>query len=443
MPLFSSDLIHLLLHISAVALSAWFFIAYYFYQKKYKALKLRAEAAAQIEAQKNTKDWKADALQAKRLQSDELADKTVEHFMTTPNGKELMNHLFVTLKRNNQPLPDDIDEDIKAYFETSSKLPDWANQDLIAFGEDFYLQNGVLICMLLFYKSLPQCYTGANGALVLLQTAQLNDKSHKLDKLSERLAFTGTFIYRAVMPGSLLPDNQGIVATQKIRLIHAMARYYILHRQRVSWDSDTLGIPVNQEDMAGTLMAFSALVLEGLEMLGVTMTVAERESYIHCWRVIGHILGVKEDMIPANSADALALGHAIINHQMGASDAGTILTDALLNFCNKKSPFFISSAFHRSMMRFLMGDKLADLLGIQNENPKRSSRFIAFVKGYVRVRERAKKYIFFRFLLQRIDKILLRLSYFYLGKKLSKNVHFRLPEKLEKMLGVASKRVRE
>jgi ER-bound oxygenase mpaB/B'/Rubber oxygenase, catalytic domain len=417
----------------SVFLCIVFLIAYYFYQKKYRALKKRAEEQANIAAQKSVKDWNSEYLQAKRLESDDFADKTVNHVLKDSHDKAVLNKLFATLNRNNQALPEDLPIEIREYFEKSSKLPEWANQDLIDFGQDFYLQNGILICMLLFYKSLPECYTGAKGSLVLLQTAQLDDRSASLDKLSWRLAYTGTFIFRTMMPNALKPRKKGIIATQEIRLIHATVRYYIMNRAR-SWDVENMGFPINQEDMAGTLMAFSALVLEGLETLGVKMTVTEREAYIHCWRVIGHILGVKEEMIPVNANDALALGHAIINHQMGESEAGVKLTDALLNFCNKKSPRFVSEAFHRSMMRFLMGDKLSDMLGLKKDDPTTSQKFIRIVKGYIRIREVAKKSLFLRFILQRVDKILLISAYRYLSKTPGRNIRFKLPESvLEKI----------
>jgi ER-bound oxygenase mpaB/B'/Rubber oxygenase, catalytic domain len=426
---FSPKLFEIFIVLSAL----WFLISYYFYQKRYRALKVRAEKQANIAAQKSIKDWNSEYLQAKRLESDDFADKTVNHVLKDSHDKAVLNKLFATLNRNNQALPEDLPIEIREYFEKSSKLPEWANQDLIDFGQDFYLQNGILICMLLFYKSLPECYTGAKGSLVLLQTAQLDDRSASLDKLSWRLAYTGTFIFRAMMPNALKPRKKGIIATQEIRLIHATVRYYIMNRAR-SWDVENMGVPINQEDMAGTLMAFSALVLEGLEMFGVKMTITEREAYIHCWRVIGHILGVKEEMIPVNTEDALALGHAIINHQMSESQAGVKLTDALLNFCNQKSPRFVSEAFHRSMMRFLMGDKLSDILGLKQDDPRTSQKFIRVVKGYIRIREIAKKSLFLCFILQRVDKILLSAAYWYLSKTPGRNIRFKLPESvLEKI----------
>lgn len=420
--------------ITVAVLLAWFLIAFYNYWRSYVPLKKRATIQAQVVSEQAIRTWDASYLQSKRMEGDPLADEAIAHILTHGNDKAEVNKLFILLTSNDQHLPNDVHPAIKHYFEESAKLPDWANKDLIEFGHNFYLSQGILVGMLLFYKSLPECYTGAKGAEVLLKTSQLSDRSGNLDKLSSRLAITGTYIYKAMMPGALQPQSGGIIATQKIRLIHAASRFYILNRHKGTeheWKTAFLGLPVNQEDMAGTLMAFSALVLEGLEILGVKMTVAQRESYIHCWRVLGFLMGVHPELIPINADDAIALGHAVINDQMKESHAGKTLTTALLNFCVKKAPWFVNPAFHSSMLRYLMGDQLADMVGVHSDEKNRTQKFIKFITGYVSVRETLERHLLFAFMLQLIDRFLLKFSYMYLGKvQNAEDIHFQLPKKI-------------
>ena len=54
------------------------------------------------------------------------------------------------------------------------------------------------------------------------------------------------------------------------------------------------GYPVNQEDMIGTLNAFSGGVLIGLDKLDVHVSAEEREAWISMWQYIGYLLGLNE-----------------------------------------------------------------------------------------------------------------------------------------------------
>lgn len=51
------------------------------------------------------------------------------------------------------------------------------------------------------------------------------------------------------------------------------------------------GLPVNQEDLVGTLLSFSVAIPRGLACLGVNLPTEDRDAFFHIWRVIGHILG--------------------------------------------------------------------------------------------------------------------------------------------------------
>ena len=53
------------------------------------------------------------------------------------------------------------------------------------------------------------------------------------------------------------------------------------------------GIPINQEDMAATLLAFSVNALSGIELIiGKPLSEKEQLDYIALWRYIGWLLGV-------------------------------------------------------------------------------------------------------------------------------------------------------
>jgi len=98
------------------------------------------------------------------------------------------------------------------------------------------------------------------------------------------------------------------------------------------------GLPINQEDLAGTLMSFSWIVLDGLEKLGAALTSDEREAYLHCWKVIGHLLGIRNELLPKNFDSARDLAAAIVRRQFGPSSEGKALTKALVDMMAQVLP---------------------------------------------------------------------------------------------------------
>ena len=57
----------------------------------------------------------------------------------------------------------------------------------------------------------------------------------------------------------------------------------------MNWEQ---GVPLNQEDLLGTLLTFSITVFETLHRFGIPWTAAEQESYLTAWDVIGSWLGI-------------------------------------------------------------------------------------------------------------------------------------------------------
>ena len=49
--------------------------------------------------------------------------------------------------------------------------------------------------------------------------------------------------------------------------------------------------------------------------LGVRMTPAEKNAYIHCWNVVGFLMGIREELLPANYEESEKLYDAIRAHQ--------------------------------------------------------------------------------------------------------------------------------
>ena len=146
-------------------------------------------------------------------------------------------------------------------------------------GEQLFSEHGPEIMMLLCCYSLPSSYAAKKGVQVLHRTAYLAKRPNR------RLFETAQFIVDVLSPGGLGPGGKGVRTAQKVRLMHAGIRHLILVDTKAPWSVDALGVPINQEDLLGTLMTFTWLILDGLAKLGVTLTPREQEAYLAAWLV--------------------------------------------------------------------------------------------------------------------------------------------------------------
>ena len=104
------------------------------------------------------------------------------------------------------------------------------------------------------------------------------------------------------------------------------------------------GRPINQESMAYVILTFSYVGLRGLDSLGAHPTDAEREAYVHAWSVIGHVMGVRDELLARNFDDAKFLFDTIKRRRRGASKDGAALTGALLQWMEDAVPAGLQGA---------------------------------------------------------------------------------------------------
>ncbi|MBB3841562.1 hypothetical protein FHS57_005590 [Runella defluvii] len=240
------------------------------------------------------------------------------------------------------------------FFEQQGHLPPWTDPQKMAQGMAFFWKHETEIALLLGCYSLPYCYAAANGAQVLWLTERIKKDTYK------RLEETGEFVFE-IMQERDWRNGRNVIKVLKIRLMHAVVRYFTSHHAQ--WDS-AWGLPINQEDMAGTNLAFSYIVVRGLRKMNVKTQTNDEESYLHFWDIIGHLLGVNERLLPVDLREAYHLDRAIYRRQFKPSTAGKGLTQALTKVLQNQVPTKQLQNFPIAQMRFLLGKEVADLLGV-------------------------------------------------------------------------------
>jgi hypothetical protein len=310
-----------------------------------------------------TREWTAREFRALRLETDPLADDVITEIINS-GDTESINTLFNQLRENDDVTEIDFPEVVKEYFVKSAELPDWADEKLIEIGQKVFAQYGPEISLCLLTKSLPEAYACSNGAKVLYATGRLTEQSGSLEVFTRRLMETAQFVMHVNDKGGLSPDGMGIITAQKVRLIHAAIRYYL---KKHNWPVNFYGEPINQQDMAGTLQSFSTLTLQGLDILNLDLTEEEKQGYYHSWRVIGHVMGLKEELNPPSYQEGFALGTAILNDQMAPSKEGAQLTQAVAKFMSDMIPGEIFDQAPEALIRHMIGDEISEILELDSK----------------------------------------------------------------------------
>ena len=302
----------------------------------------------------------------KRQHGDPLADQVVDDIIKQGNGKQVAE-LFNTLTENVDVPKHLLPSAAVDYFEKTKELPAYYDQKLIEEAQQIFSDFGPEISMILLCKSLPQCYACGKGAKVLYHTGRFVEHDGNYELLTRRLMETAQFVINVMNPGSFEPDGKAVITTQKVRLIHASIRYFI--RQSGRWDYQVYGVPINQEDMAGTLMSFSALVLQGLGQMGIELKEGQKEAFFHLWRVIGHINGVDADLIPESAADGMRLGQSIFKQQLLPTKEGKELTYSAIGFMKNVTPGTLFDWVPEALVYHFLGEEVAKTVGV--EKPSR------------------------------------------------------------------------
>jgi hypothetical protein len=249
---------------------------------------------------------------------------------------------------------------VRAFLEAPLPPPVPA-AEVLRRGEVLFAEHGPEILASLACYSLPAAYAASRGVRVLSQTGFL--ESHP----TRRLVETTQMVVDVMRPGGLDPSGPGVRTARKVRLMHAAIRRLILARSEPAWDAVSLGMPINQEDLAGTLVTFAWLPLDALARIGVRIARADRDAWVETWGLVGRLLGVREELIPRDADEAAALTRTIQARQVRPelpNRDGRELTAALLEMLEAQIPVHALRFGPASLMRLFLPAAVADSLGV-------------------------------------------------------------------------------
>ena len=295
-------------------------------------------------------------LNHQRLFGDHDADNLIRNAFQDNN----QTRLYELLQMNSWAIIQSEDSELKSFLLKFRMLPDWYNQDIINRGQLFFKKYALPIMTFLGGMSLPYCYAASPGNKALYFSDKMRQSPGK------RLLDTADFIIAVSTAENLGNNHDAQIQINKLRLVHAIARYYI--QKSGKWNMDW-GLPINQEDMAGTNLAFSYIILKGLQKAGYMIIEREKESFLSLWRYIGYQLNIETELLPGSMKEAAELERTIRKRHFKNSEEGVILTKELIKYY-KSMTTGQEQYLLDSQIRYWLGSFVADCVGITAQRMK-------------------------------------------------------------------------
>ena len=324
--------------------------------------------------------WTDALLDELSRQGDPAVDEVIQQHAalaetgTDPRAllRSVVQHLVLPSEQQSPP--------IAAYLADQPPLPPWADAALLERAATFFADQALMIGSGLFCASLPEAYASARGSRVLVLTARLvTDPVRRVYETAEMILHA--MARRGLQPAAVATTidlhhapGRGYADIRRVRLMHATVRYLIANDPDVAkvaappvpdraW-LETWGVPINQEDLLGTLMTFTVAIFEVLTKLGTPPSDADQTAYLHRWSVIAHFLGIRPDLLHIDPASAVELTAAIRRRQTDPSADSHLLTSSLVDALQPAlwRPF---RGIVPATVRWYVGDPLADGLGIR------------------------------------------------------------------------------
>ncbi len=315
--------------------------------------------SASVGSAKFTREFLDDLRGAGDKPADDAMRTFLDDELETP-ATDLMKAMIAAA-----PGSDEASQALGAFVDERPPLPDWADPELIVIGQELFTEYLPQFGLALWMASIPAGYAGKKDAVVLERTAQL--VSHPKRRFLE----TGQFVLDVMSKGGLDDDGAGAADIRHVRLMHAAVRHMLQHETDHhalgGWDP-AFGVPLNQEALLATQFTFSVVGLRSLKRFGVHVSDRENEAYTHLWSVIGHLMGVRDDLLPLDYADSSTVWDRIMAKEYAPSPGGTLLTKHAIEVMQQLIPGRLLNGLPASGVRFLLGNKTADLLDVPRAN---------------------------------------------------------------------------
>ncbi|MEU6159245.1 oxygenase MpaB family protein [Streptomyces sp. NPDC047130] len=330
-----------------------------------------------------------------------------------------VNAALRTWTRNDQPVPADLPQDVREFMEQARRLPSWADRDKLETAARFNKTRG-------FYLNILNGIGGGMLSTAIPREARAVYYSQGGADMEDRVAKTSKLGFAVGDLNAYRPDGKCVVEAVKTRMVHAAVRNLLPRSPGWSQTSGGQTIPISLADMLVTWHSLPTYTMRKMREWKVPVTAAEWEAYLHVWQVTAHLLGIREDYIPATWAAAEAQSDQLLEPVLGPTPEGVELTDILLGqLAEQTSPGGLDRPLVNAFARYLVGNRIADWDGIPRE-PFWEAAIKTAWPPLVAAREGLIKLPLVPQIAWTIDEAARQYILFYLSK--GEEVHIEIPE---------------
>ncbi|MEV0358154.1 oxygenase MpaB family protein [Nocardia sp. NPDC050697] len=238
------------------------------------------------------------------LVGDEPMDRLVDWM--DAEGMDATRPLFERALRTGIDSVPEAPEPLRAFFAAVEATPDWVDPDLLRHGERVFRSGGTDGLYFARDVSFLGGYLASGFNKTLLRTGALEKGP------AQRFAETLQWAMDVSTENGMELYGQGYRSTLHVRLIHALVRRHVAAMP--DWRGDEWGVPINQTDMAATLVGALLAPFVGGMALGIIPSRADTAAAAHLTRYVGWLIGVEDAWLPTGFRD----GVGILYHCLGA-----------------------------------------------------------------------------------------------------------------------------
>ncbi|MEV6387840.1 oxygenase MpaB family protein [Nocardia xishanensis] len=195
---------------------------------------------------------------------------------------------------------------LREFFDYVEAAPDWVDWDKIRHAERVFGVVGRDGLYAARDMSFLGGYLASGFNKTLLRTGALEKGPAK------RFAETTQWAMDVASDGGMLPQGAGYRSTVHVRMIHSMVRRHVAALP--DWRGEEWGLPINQTDMAATLVGALIAPMVGAMGMGRLVTPRDADAAAHLTRYVGWLMGVEERFLPNDFRDSVR----ILYHTMTA-----------------------------------------------------------------------------------------------------------------------------
>jgi hypothetical protein len=286
---------------------------------------------------------------------DEEADPLVASLLERGEVPRV-NTLLRTWTKNGQPLPDGLPADLRDFMERARQLPSWVDHGKLATAVEFNKKRGTYLGLLYGLGS------GMMSTVIPREARAVYYSAGGAD-MKDRISKTAKLGYDIGSLNAFQPTGEMVVTSVKTRLVHAAVRHLLPQSPHWQAQADE-EIPISQRDIMVTWHSLPTFVMQKMAAWRIRISGTESDAFLHSWQVGAHLLGVRDEYIPATWDEARAQSTQVLDPLLGPTPEGVKLADILLDLAAAFDGGVASRPFLESMTRYVLGDRIAEWLEI-------------------------------------------------------------------------------